>query len=91
MVEALLQVGTDVHASDVGGNTALILATEQGWQNIVRALVRADTGAKSSQRKATLMISAEKRCIDLMWSLFQAGEDARGKNCEGKNGPDARC
>ncbi len=75
----------DINAKDKEGNTALILATEKGYTEIVHALLSkgADINAKGKYGYTALILAAEKGYTEIVHALLSKGADVNAKNISG--------
>lgn len=75
----LLVKGADVNAKTNTGDTALILASEQGYRETAQALIekRADVNAKRIDGTTALIFASEKGNRDVVQVLIDTGADVK--------------
>jgi len=84
----LITAGADVNAKITGGYTALMLASQKGYLEIVKLLITAgaDVNAKITGGYTALMLASQKGYLEIVKVLIAARADVNAKD---KNGATA--
>ena len=80
-------MGADINQKDKCGNTALMMASEYGCNEVVELLIQkgADVNAESNKGWTALMNASRNDDREIVELLIQNGADANQKNNEGQN------
>jgi ankyrin repeat protein len=80
VVQALLAAGADANVQEMGGATALILASDNGNLEIVQALIaaKADLNLRQQSGETALMLAWRKYYTEIVTALLNAGAERNG-------------
>jgi ankyrin repeat protein len=89
LLDWLLTTGADVNAKDSNGNSSLMLASQKGYEDIVKRLLRQNdviVDCEDSKRKATpLMDAASEGHIKVVQLLLEAGAEVNARTIHGNS------
>ncbi len=86
-IKNIIHAGADVNANDDNGDTALIIASENGYTDIMKILLDAgaDVNVKNKDGDTALMLTTERlrnpeKRKEIISTLLDAGADVNAKN-----------
>ena len=84
-IEVLIQQGADVNIKSGKGNTALVIASKNGYNDVVEVLLEggADVHQKDNDGNTALLWAAEKGHKGIVEMLLQNGADVNHKTDDG--------
>ncbi|CAK0775327.1 formylglycine-generating enzyme [Azospirillaceae bacterium] len=82
----LTAASVDVNATDENNNTALLLASQNGYIEVVEALLAADADveARDNYGKTALLLASQNGYIEVVEALLAADADVEARNNYGK-------